>query len=264
MRFGYDTLQVMRFFCKKGVFLSHKRYHSLMNDNDRPLNVVAVFAHPDDEAGAIGTLMNHSERGDKVYVVLLTHGENASSLAGSPEEITLIRQGHVNKIEKIVGAQYRLMDLPDSGVFPSVENAKKLARIFKQLKPDIIITWGKSNMIGTGHPDHRYTQDIVLDAISYARYKNKEDLLPPHRKPVSVYIPIIGDQLNISESIIVDVTEQHDKIMKFFDIYEEAYGEWPVRVYKLSTMLIFGRLGYVKYAEIFTKLIWREARKYLD
>ena len=33
-----------------------------MNDNYIPLNVVAVFAHPDDEAGAVGTLMNHSDR----------------------------------------------------------------------------------------------------------------------------------------------------------------------------------------------------------
>ena len=91
-----------------------------MNDKYKPLNVVAVFAHPDDEAGAVGTLMNHSDRGDNVYVVMLTHGENASSLKGSHDEIKLTRQGHVNQIEKIIGAQYRLMDLPDSGVFPSV------------------------------------------------------------------------------------------------------------------------------------------------
>lgn len=82
-----------------------------------------------------------------------------SSFEGSHDEITLIRKGHVNQIEKIIGAQYRLMDLPDSGVFPSVEKAKNVARVFKQLKPDIITTWGKSTTTGTGHPDHRYTHD---------------------------------------------------------------------------------------------------------
>ncbi len=228
------------------------------------LNVVAVFAHPDDEAGAVGTLMNHSDRGDKVYVILLTHGENASSIKGTHEEIMLVRQGHVNKIEKIVGAQYRLLDLPDSGVFPSVENAKKLAKIFKQLKPDIIITWGKSSNIGTGHPDHRYTYDITLDAISYARYNSEEDNFEPNRKPVSLYTPYIGLDSALDNCVFVDVTHQQDRIMEFFDVYEEAYGEWPVRAYKISGMLMIGRIGYVKYGEAFKKITWRSARQFLD
>ncbi|MBY9001887.1 MAG: PIG-L family deacetylase [Candidatus Heimdallarchaeota archaeon] len=236
----------------------------MMNDKYQPLNVVAVFAHPDDEAGAVGTLMNHSDRGDNVYVIMLTHGENASSLIGSHDEITLIRQGHVNQIEKIIGAQYRLMNLPDSGVFPSVENAKHVARIFKQLKPDIIITWGKSKTMGVGHPDHRYTHDIVLDAISYARYNEDNNTLEPHRKPISLYTPNLGDDPNTQNCVYVDVTEQHDRIMEFFNVYEEAYGEWPVRAYKLAGMLMTGRMAYVKYAESFQKINWRTARKYLD
>ena len=235
-----------------------------MNEQDQPLNIVAIFAHPDDEAGAVGTLMNHSDRGDNVYVILLTHGENASSLEGTHEEITMIRQGHVNKIEKIIGAQYRMLNLPDSGVFPSVENAKKVARILKQLKPDIIITWGKSYTTGTGHPDHRYTFDIVIDAISYARYNEDGNNTKPHRKPISLYVPYLGDEPLLQSSVYVDVTEQHDRIMQFFDVYEEAYGEWPVRAYKLAGMLTTGRMSYTKYAEVFKKINWRKPRKYLD
>jgi len=235
-----------------------------MTDEHTPLNVVAVFAHPDDEAGAVGTLMNHSDKGDNVFVILLTHGENATSIKGTHDEIKLVRQGHVNQIEKIVGAQYRLLDLPDSGVFPSVENAKKLAKIFKQLKPDIIITWGKSEGIGVGHPDHRYTYDITLDAISYARYNSNEDNLEPHRKPVSLYTPFVGLDSAMENCVFVDVTDQQDRIMKFFDVYEEAYGEWPVRAYKIAGMLMIGRLGYVKYGEAFRKVIWRKARNLLD
>jgi len=52
----------------------------------KPLNVVVVFAHPDDEASVIGTMANHNERGDNVYAIFLTRGENASSLKGTPEE----------------------------------------------------------------------------------------------------------------------------------------------------------------------------------
>ncbi|MHA1352788.1 MAG: PIG-L deacetylase family protein [Candidatus Heimdallarchaeaceae archaeon] len=38
------------------------------------LNVLAIFAHPDDEVGAIGTLLNHIEEGDNVDILLLTRG----------------------------------------------------------------------------------------------------------------------------------------------------------------------------------------------
>ena len=64
--------------------------------------------------------------------------------------------------------------------------------------------------------------------------------------------------------VFVDVTDQQDRIMKFFDVYEEAYGEWPVRAYKIAGMLMIGRLGYVKYGEAFRKVIWRKARNLLD
>ncbi|MHA1221530.1 MAG: PIG-L deacetylase family protein [Candidatus Heimdallarchaeota archaeon] len=199
--------------------------------NNTPLNVVAVFAHPDDEAGLIGTLANHAEKGDNVYAIFLTQGENASSLSGSPEDIRKVRAGHAKKIEKILGAEYRLMDLPDSAVHPSVENAKKLAVQFKELKPDIIITWTQAEQPGIGHPDHRYTYDIVLDAISYMRYKNPGDKYPPHRAAVSLYTNYFSNVANPKRPFFVDVSNQFEKIMAVIDVYIEAYGQWPVKEY---------------------------------
>ncbi|MHA2357466.1 MAG: PIG-L deacetylase family protein [Candidatus Heimdallarchaeaceae archaeon] len=230
---------------------------------DEPLNVVAVFAHPDDEASVFGTLANHSERGDNVYVIMLTHGENASTLKGTHEEIAKTREGHVNKIEKILGAKYFLLDIPDSGVTTSIENSKRLARYFKMLKPDIVITWGEYKTIGLGHPDHRYTHTITLDAISYARYNNDLDEYPPHRKAVSLYTPIEGFDAS-GEAIYIDVTKQFNKIMQCFDVYEEAYGEWPVRNYVVSQMSMNGMFLGVKYAEVYHKVLTGRARKFLD
>jgi len=230
---------------------------------DEPLNVVAVFAHPDDEAGVLGTLANHCERGDNVYVIMLTHGENASTLKGTHEDIAKTREGHVSKIEEIIGAKYFLLDIPDSGVTPSVENAKKLAKYFKKLKPDIVITWGEYKTLGLGHPDHRYTHTITLDALSYARYKNDDDEYPPHRNTVSLYTPVEG--LSIAgDGLYIDVSKQFDKIMRCFDVYEEAYGEWPVRNYVVSEMIMNGVFLGVKYAEVFCKILTRKARYYLD
>ena len=114
------------------------------------------------------------------------------------------------------------------------------------------------------YPDHRYTFDITLDAISYARYKNEDDEFEPHRKPISLYTPHIGIDSAMDNCVFIDITKQYNRIMQFFDIYEEAYGEWPVRDYKIAGMTMIGRMGYVQYGEAFKKITWRSARKYLD
>ncbi|UJG40850.1 MAG: PIG-L family deacetylase [Candidatus Heimdallarchaeum aukensis] len=228
------------------------------------LNVLAIFAHPDDEVGAIGTLLNHIEEGDNVDILLLTRGENASSFSGTKEEIAKIREKQAKKIENELGLKYHFFDIPDSSVFPSIENAKKVANFIKKHQPDVIITWGQSVQIGVGHPDHRYTHSIVLDAISYARYRNEEDQYPPYRRRISLYTPFHADNVVLPSTWFVDVTKQYDKIMKFFDFYEGAYGVWAVRDYKISSMKLFGRLCDAEYAEAFTKHLWRKASKKLE
>ena len=235
----------------------------MSNKEHKPLNVVAVFAHPDDEAGVIGTLASHSERGDKVYAIFLTQGENASSLCCSPEEIIEKRTGHAREIEKILNAEYRLLDLPDSGVHPSVENAKKLAEHFKEIQPDIIITWTQSEQLGIGHPDHRYTYQITLDAISYARYKDGNSKFEPHRKTVALYTNYFQYNPNLGKPFFVDVTKQVDKIMQVLDVYAEAYGQWPVKKYIMAQLTMNGRMAGVEFAEAFHKVLWRTAQPYL-
>ena len=235
----------------------------MIKEKKNPLNVVAVFAHPDDEAGVIGTLANHSERGDNVYVIFLTRGENASSLCCSPEEIMDIRAGHAKKIEKILDAEYRLLDFPDSAVYPGVESAKKLARHFKEIKPDIIITWSQQETLGIGHPDHRYTYQITLDAISYMRYKEEDSDLKPHRGIVSLYTNYFGNDSSLGKPFFVDVTNQFDKIMNVLDVYSEAYGSWEVKKFIQAQLTMFGRMAGVQYAEAFHKILWRTALPYL-
>ena len=48
---------------------------------------MAVFAHPDDEIGAAGTLALHAQKGDRVMLVWMTRGELASQFGDTPEEV---------------------------------------------------------------------------------------------------------------------------------------------------------------------------------
>ncbi|MEA2070745.1 MAG: PIG-L deacetylase family protein [Asgard group archaeon] len=229
----------------------------------QPKTLAAVFAHPDDEASVIGTLANHCDRGDNVHVIFMTRGENASSLYCSPDEIMAIRQGHAKKISDILGANYHLLDLPDSGVELTVANAKKLARVFKEIKPDIILTWGEAQQPGYGHPDHRYTSKLTIDAISYMRYKNEKDDYEPHRKSISLYTTYYPLKPSTERPFFIDVSTQLEKIMAVLDIYTEAYGNWQVKDYIKTQLNMFGRIAGVKYAEAFVKILWGTAQPYL-
>ncbi|MEW6420340.1 MAG: PIG-L family deacetylase, partial [Deinococcota bacterium] len=57
------------------------------------MRIMAVFAHPDDEIGCIGTLAKHAARGDEVMLVWTTLGELASQFGDTPhEEVRRVRR----------------------------------------------------------------------------------------------------------------------------------------------------------------------------
>ena len=67
--------------------------------------VLAVFAHPDDEASCVGTLANHSDAGDAVRLLWLSRGENATTLAMDREEKIRERARQAEKVGALLGAR---------------------------------------------------------------------------------------------------------------------------------------------------------------
>ena len=69
---------------------------------------MAVFAHPDDEIGAAGTLALHAQKGDRVMLVWMTRGELASQFGDTPEEeVARVREGHGAYVAGLIGAEHR-------------------------------------------------------------------------------------------------------------------------------------------------------------
>ncbi len=235
-----------------------------MEENKRK-TVLAIFAHSDDELSVAGTLANHSANGDDVYLAFLTKGENASTVKGTSDEIKRKREEHTKKISSLLGVTVRYLDFPDSKIEHNVEGGYKIAELIKEIRPEILISWTKYSNIGGGHPDHRNTAELVFDAISYARYKNGASKFEPYREYISYYTYLNRAERVSSQVVYVDVSEQVDKIMKFIEIYKEAYGDWPVKDYKMGQMAFFGRQAKVKYAEAFEKVMsGRPASKLLE
>lgn len=212
-----------------------------------PKTVFACFAHPDDEVGALGTLANHVDRGDRVVLAWMTCGENTSMSKGkTPSEMARDRRGHGQAVGKIIGCEVAFFDYRDTEVQRTRDAAVRLGRFIAALKPDTIITWDAFN----SHPDHRETSKIVMDGIRFARLPRLVEPHLPHRLDIPVYQFV--DRRSRDPLIYVDVSEQIDKILKAVAVYSAAF-DWAdveerVRVRRAAIGMECG----VRYAEQFT------------
>lgn len=225
-----------------------------MEDQSDKKRVLAIFAHADDELGVAGTLANFADSGHEVLLTFLTKGENSTTVDGDEVETAKKRKIHTEKIESLLGIKVKFLAFPDSRIEYNVANGYIIAELIKEFKPNVIITWTKYTRVGGGHPDHRNCADLVRDAISYARYNNKESNWEPYRDFISFYTYHNQDNQTGFPLAYIDVTSQIDKIKEFIKIYQVAYGDWPVEDFKMGTMLYHGRLAGVKYAEVFEEV----------
>jgi LmbE family N-acetylglucosaminyl deacetylase len=216
-------------------------------DSGTTKTVFACFAHPDDEVGALGTLANHRDRGDRVVLAWMTCGENTSmSKAKSPSDIARERRAHGQEVGRIIGCEVAFFDYADTQVQLTREAAVRLGQFIAELMPDAIITWDSFN----SHPDHRETAKIVMDAVRFARLPRLVEPQAPHRLDVPIFQYV--DERNHDPLVYVDVSAQMDKILKAVAVYAAAF-DWTnvedrVRVRRASIGMQCG----VRYAEQFS------------
>lgn len=123
------------------------------------LTLLAVFAHPDDEAfGTGGTLTKYAAEGRDVYLVTATRGE--SGQIAEPDLATTANLPYVREQELRCACQIygihppRFLDYVD-GQLPIVHQGQavgKLVRIIRELQPQVLITFGPDGIYG--HYDH--------------------------------------------------------------------------------------------------------------
>lgn len=189
------------------------------------MRLLAVFAHPDDELGCIGTLKKHAERGDAVMLVWTTHGELASQyLTQSEAEVRRIRQQHGAWVAKQLGASYHFFDMGDSRMTGARDEALALARLYATFRPDAVITWSDDHP----HPDHRMTAKIAFDAITLARIPkilNEASDTPyeAHRQTVQ-FFQYVSTAVS-RPRIHVDISGQIDLAEHIFAFYQDFY-QW--------------------------------------
>lgn len=133
--------------------------------------LLAVFAHPDDEAfGVAGSLARAAASGARVTLVCATRGEVgqiADPSLATPDNLGEVRERELRAAAQVLGvSDVRFLDYRDSGMAGTSDNADpralanadpdavvaKLVALVRELRPDVVVTFEPGG--GYGHPDH--------------------------------------------------------------------------------------------------------------
>lgn len=118
------------------------------------MNILAIGAHPDDlEYGCAGTLIRHANKGDKVYLVIVTDG----SAGGEPA----IRRAEQEDAGKLIGAEeVFFLDYLDTHFECNRESIMRIEEVIRQVDAGVVYThWGEDT-----HQDHRNIARAVVPA----------------------------------------------------------------------------------------------------
>lgn len=180
----------------------------------RPLDALAIAAHPDDvEQTCGGTLLSMAERGYRTGVLDLTAGDMGSR--GTPD--IRIQESQAAARHLLLAWRQNLR-WPDARLENTITARMTLAGVIRRIRPRVVILpyW-------TGrHPDHYRTCEIGYEACFLAGLQRLEEDTPPHRPFKILYSSLYA---NVAPSFVVDISRQFDRRMAALLSYASQYGD---------------------------------------
>ncbi len=180
--------------------------------------VLAIFAHPDDEAfGPGGTIALWAKQGKEIHLLCATKGEAGSCNEGQPTGT--IRAKELEASAKILGIKsIQFLDYIDGeiGNIQMVELEKIITQKVNEIQPDTLLTFNLNGV--SGHLDHI----AVASAVTKSFQRNpvaKQIYYFTEKKEMSnsetdyfVYFPqgITEDQADT----VIDISEVWDVRLK--------------------------------------------------
>ncbi|MGB7069469.1 MAG: bacillithiol biosynthesis deacetylase BshB1 [Pyrinomonadaceae bacterium] len=169
------------------------------------VDVLAVFAHPDDvELTVGGTILRVKDLGYRTGALDVTAGEMGTR--GTVEG----RAKEAETAARILKLDTREnLGLSDGHVFVDDESRTKLVRVLRRLKPKVVFT----HQEGDPHPDHNHIAQLVRESTRLASMRRYDEDGPGN----SIKVPIVAHNVfsrNVSPSFIVDIAPYVDEKMK--------------------------------------------------
>jgi LmbE family N-acetylglucosaminyl deacetylase len=156
--------------------------------SERPLTLMAVHAHPDDEAiGTGGILARYSTEGVRTVLVTCTNGELGDAPGGlKPGEpghdeavVVALRRQELEASCEVLGVSHlELLGYHDSGMegwpqndapnsfwrTPVEDAAGRLAALMRAFEPQVVVTYDENGFYG--HPDHIQANRVTRAAMA--------------------------------------------------------------------------------------------------
>ena len=188
-------------------------------NNKEDKNVLAVFAHPDDETWISGTLSQLAYRGLKVTPVYVTSGDAGKDYSGANltgEALAKSRETEAIKATTALGLSTPIfLRYPDGKISRyHSEISEQLTSIIDKLKPIAVVTFGKDGI--TGHMDHISVGEIaqvisptniVYFAVSQSRAELFTEYASKHGIPFNIPKPVVD--ADITHRIDVSLTSKN-------------------------------------------------------
>ncbi|MFI2608309.1 PIG-L family deacetylase [Kitasatospora sp. NPDC018619] len=154
---------------------------------DRPLTLMAVHAHPDDEAtGTGGVLARYAAEGIRTVLVTCTDGRCGDGPGGvkpgedghDPQAVAAMRRKELEASCEVLNVDHlELLEYADSGMMgwaandapgsfwstPVADGAARLAELMRHYRPDVVVTYDENGFYG--HPDHIQAHRITMAAL---------------------------------------------------------------------------------------------------
>ncbi len=123
------------------------------------MNILAVGAHPDDiEFGCGGTLIKYTEKGHRLFLLVMTGGG-----MGAPKATRAQEQMDA---KTILGADDVLWGMyEDTQLIVNQEIISKIEKVIAEVKPDFIFCHFPDDT----HQDHRHLSQATITAARYIR-----------------------------------------------------------------------------------------------
>jgi 4-oxalomesaconate hydratase len=221
-----------------------------MCELNSPLSILHTAAHPADAFDmAGGTLAHHVRDGDKVTVVVFTHGARShahnvieghkhGTRGGSVDEAADLKQREVVEACGVLGiTDVRFLRYEDHVLAFNPDLVLALARIVREVRPDVVITHSPFENAGlTGA--HRVCCDITYQACS-ASAGMLDGQGKPHRVGELFYVwqhgeTTLGDYaVPRFPAILIDVTDVIDlKVKAIKCIRSQYYDGFAEKLYE--------------------------------
>ena len=192
---------------------------------DRPLRIIAIFAHPDDaESKMGGTAALWAEMGHEVKFVSLTNGDHGHhEIGGGP--LANRRRAEAQEAARRLGVkEYVVLDNHDAELMPHLHIRQQVIREIRKWNADIVLGLRTNDY----HPDHRNAGQLVMDAAYMVVVPNVTPDTPPlERNPVFLYMQ---DRFRwpypFQNDIVVAIDKALDKKVDGLDAHDSQMYEW--------------------------------------